>query len=240
MLSIYSNWPVILIPYNRRYLERTKESSLILSMIILGKKFWKWHRLILTTFIQELKELWHDAVQTLDSSNNETFKMWLALMWTISDFPGLGNLFWWITYTQFSCPTYKFVIDSYWLNHRRKWCFIGHRCFLERYHGFRFKRLCFNEKIKQGESPVTLSGSDILKLTEGINVNFLQAPESNNICKRDTKSIGKTAIARKWRRRSIFFDLPYWSPNLLRHNIDVMHIEKNICENVIYSLLSDS
>ena len=46
----------------------------------------------LQPLIQELKELWHDAVQTLHSSNNETFKMRPTLMWTISDFPGFGNL----------------------------------------------------------------------------------------------------------------------------------------------------
>ena len=26
---------------------------------------------------------------------------------------------------------------------------------------------------------------------------------------------------------SIFWDLPYWQHQLLRHNLDVMHIEKN-------------
>ncbi|GKG06017.1 hypothetical protein Tco_0326103, partial [Tanacetum coccineum] len=35
-----------------------------------------------------------------------------------------------------------------------------------------------------------------------------------------------------WRKHSIFWNLPYWSTNLIRHNLDVMHIEKNIFENV--------
>jgi hypothetical protein len=29
-------------------------------------------------------------------------------------------------------------------------------------------------------------------------------------------------------KRSIFWELPYWKTNLLRHNLDVMHIEKNM------------
>lgn len=29
-----------------------------------------------------------------------------------------------------------------------------------------------------------------------------------------------------------FFELPYWAHNTLRHNLDVMHIEKNICDNI--------
>jgi len=36
-----------------------------------------------------------------------------------------------------------------------------------------------------------------------------------------------------WRKKSIFFELPYWKFLLVRHNLDVMHIEKNICESVL-------
>ncbi|KAK3228709.1 hypothetical protein Dsin_000590 [Dipteronia sinensis] len=40
-----------------------------------------------------------------------------------------------------------------------------------------------------------------------------------------------------WKKRSIFFTLPYWKDLALHHNLDVMHIEKNICESVIGTLL---
>ena len=39
-------------------------------------------------------------------------------------------------------------------------------------------------------------------------------------------------------KKSIFFELPYWVNNLLHHNLDVMHIEKNVCDNVVYTLLN--
>ena len=39
------------------------------------------------------------------------------------------------------------------------------------------------------------------------------------------------------RRNQFFFELPYWQYNTLRHNLDVMHIEKNICDNIIGTLL---
>ena len=35
-----------------------------------------------------------------------------------------------------------------------------------------------------------------------------------------------------WNKWSIFRDFPYLSSNLIRHNLDVMHIEKNVFENV--------
>ena len=37
-------------------------------------------------------------------------------------------------------------------------------------------------------------------------------------------------------RRVFFFNLPYWSSLLICHNLDVMHIEKNICEALLIFL----
>ena len=34
------------------------------------------------------------------------------------------------------------------------------------------------------------------------------------------------------------FDLPYWSDLDVRHCIDVMHVEKNVCDSVIDMLLN--
>ena len=35
-----------------------------------------------------------------------------------------------------------------------------------------------------------------------------------------------------------FFQFPYWKTFILRHNLDVMHIEKNICDNIVGTLLN--
>ncbi|KAL2243053.1 UNVERIFIED_CONTAM: hypothetical protein Sindi_0423300 [Sesamum indicum] len=32
----------------------------------------------------------------------------------------------------------------------------------------------------------------------------------------------------KWTKKIIFWDLPYWATYLIRHNLDVMYIEKNL------------
>ncbi|KAL5580207.1 hypothetical protein UlMin_012649 [Ulmus minor] len=39
-------------------------------------------------------------------------------------------------------------------------------------------------------------------------------------------------------KKSIFFDLPYWKDLYVLHNLDVMHIEKNVCESLIGTLLN--
>jgi hypothetical protein len=41
-----------------------------------------------------------------------------------------------------------------------------------------------------------------------------------------------------WKRRVTLWDLEYWENLLLRHNLDVMHIEKNICEALLGTILS--
>jgi hypothetical protein len=38
-------------------------------------------------------------------------------------------------------------------------------------------------------------------------------------------------------RKVFFFRLPYWKDNLLRHNLDVMHIEKNVMDNILGTIL---
>ena len=40
-----------------------------------------------------------------------------------------------------------------------------------------------------------------------------------------------------WNRKCILWELEYWSKLKLRHNLDVMHIEKNICESVYGTML---
>jgi len=44
-------------------------------------------------------------------------------------------------------------------------------------------------------------------------------------------------LTHNWVKRSIFWELPYWKTNLLRHNLDVMHIEKNVSENIFNTII---
>ena len=36
-----------------------------------------------------------------------------------------------------------------------------------------------------------------------------------------------------WKKKSIFWELPYWEVLDIRHAIDVMHLTKNLCVNLI-------
>ena len=39
-------------------------------------------------------------------------------------------------------------------------------------------------------------------------------------------------------KKAFFFNLPYWQNHKLRHKLDVMHIEKNIYDNLVGTILN--
>jgi len=240
MSSSYSIWPVILFPYNFPPWMSMKQTSMILSMVIPGK-----HMpgndidVYLQPLIKELKELWFDGIETLDSSTKQTFNMRAALMWTISDFPGLGNLPGWNTYTASACPSCNYDGIGQRLRHGKKNCFIGHRRFLPPDHGFRQITAHFDGKTETRHPPATLTGSTIVQQLQQVDVTL---GKKNSLVgvgrKRDRSDAGRSST-QQWKKRSIFFELPYWEVTMLRHNLDVMHIEKNVFDNLAYTLLDD-
>jgi hypothetical protein len=40
-----------------------------------------------------------------------------------------------------------------------------------------------------------------------------------------------------WKKQLIFWELPYWIDFDVRHSIDVMHVEKNVYESLLGTLL---
>ncbi|KAL0355354.1 UNVERIFIED_CONTAM: hypothetical protein Sradi_3982300 [Sesamum radiatum] len=44
-------------------------------------------------------------------------------------------------------------------------------------------------------------------------------------------------IEYKWTKKSIFWELEYWSTHLIRYNLDVMHIEKNVFDNIFNTVM---
>lgn len=220
----HSTWPVVLIPYNFPPWWCMKAEYSMLSLLIPGPSSPGNNiDVYLQPLIEELKLLWEVGVETYDASLNQTFQMRAALLWTISDFPGLAMLSGWSTKGKLACPCCNYNTNSTYLKHSRKVCYMGHRVFLPMDHKYRSNTRAFNGTTEYGSPPALLEGEDILELL----VNF------KNV-------FGKTQKRHNdgpWKKRSIFFELPYWKHNLLRHNLDVMHIEKNIFDNIIGTLL---
>ncbi|XP_059291096.1 uncharacterized protein LOC132044618 [Lycium ferocissimum] len=74
-------------------------------------------------------------------------------------------------------------------------------------------------------------GNDIDVYLQPLIAELKELWETGGQKKRSRKNDGP------WKKRSIFFELPYWAHNKLRHNLDVMHIEKNICDSLLGTLL---
>ncbi|CAH9110792.1 unnamed protein product, partial [Cuscuta epithymum] len=170
----------------------------------------------LQPLIEDLKDLWTEGIETYDKFRDETFRLHAALLWTISDFPGYSMLSGYKTKGKFACPECNYDTPMY-LKHSRKTVYMGHRMFLDSKHPKRKRRTSIEKRL----APKPLTGFDVLE----------ELSTFNNVFGKSQKK--KTDSSCAWKKRSIFFELQYWKFNECRHNLDVMHIEKNICDSLV-------
>ena len=109
--------------------------------------------------------------------------------------------------------------------------FDNHRNFLSHEHHFRHNKNAFiKNRTEMSTTPPIKIGDQILQEMENFRLRRvvdIDAAEVNGI-------ICKTCGCNK---RSIFWEFPYWSSNLIRHNLDVMHNEKNVFEHVFNTVM---
>ncbi|KAK6115444.1 hypothetical protein DH2020_007713 [Rehmannia glutinosa] len=187
----------------------------------------------LQPLIAELKHLWEVGAYSYDISKKQNFQMRVALMWTISDFPAYSMLSGWSTAGRLACPYCMDKSDAFTLrcSGKQLW-FDNHRKFLPTDHIYRKDMHTFRrEKTVTTLPPIVRPGSEILRDLEVLGLKKVTELEATYINGRISKTCG-------WKKRSIFWDLPYWSSNLIRHNLDVMHIEKNVFENVFNTVMN--
>ncbi|GKC63587.1 protein mitoferrinlike 1, chloroplastic [Tanacetum coccineum] len=115
---------------------------------------------------------------------------------------------------EYACPVCAFNKSSKWLEHGRKWCYMGHRRWLQHDHCWHKDTKSFDGDKDLRYAAADHSGDDILNHLD--HIDFLNENVDKSPCK----------------KKSIFFMLPYWKHLLLRHGLDMMHIEKNMCDNI--------
>ena len=186
----------------------------------------------LQPLVEELRELWDVGVESFDASSNTKFQLRAALMWTINDFPAYADISGWSTKGLLACPCCMDDTESHYLKHGRKVCYMGHRRWLDNDHEFREDDINFDGTKEFRVAPVTPSGSTIMQQTEKLVGRCLGKKHQALYNKRKR---GEDACV--WKKRSILFTLPYWADQKLRHNIDVMHTEKNVTDNIMATLL---
>ncbi|GJY70799.1 uncharacterized protein Tco_0474502 [Tanacetum coccineum] len=93
---------------------------------------------------------------------------------------------------------------------------MGHRRSLPESHPYRKKKKLFVGRVEHRKMARLMNGHDTLSRVKDIKPVFGKkdnAPKNN-------KNI--------WKKKSIFWKLPYWERLQVRHSLDVMHIEKNV------------
>ncbi|GJY04667.1 zinc finger, CCHC-type containing protein [Tanacetum coccineum] len=161
-------------------------------------------------------------------------------------------------------PCFRESTRSSWLKYGRKFCYMGHRRWLEQNHKYRFQNDQFDGTCEEEGPPTPLTRFDILEQLSGASFIYGKSDNSSNKSNKRTRDgVGCSTNANDeanaessafedienfveeemgehllWKKKSVFFDLEYWKFNLLRHNLDVMHIEKNVCDNFIGTLLN--
>ncbi|XP_019056998.1 PREDICTED: uncharacterized protein LOC109116289 [Tarenaya hassleriana] len=130
--------------------------------------------------------------------------------------------------------------DAFWLQHGRKmsW-FDSHRRFLPRNHVLRRNKKNFRRNIVVVDSaPLEHTGDEILleRIEECVRSHGLST--TSVVCGNGHLPIEGYGDYHNWHKKSIFWELPYWRHHKLRHNLDVMHIEKNFFDNIINTVLN--
>ncbi|CAM8992321.1 unnamed protein product [Rhodiola kirilowii] len=228
----YSVWPVILVVYNLPPSMSMKDPYMFMTLLIPGEKSpTKDINIYLRPLIEELKMLWDVGVQTFDKSSKENFTLRAALLWTINDFPAYGMVSGWSTHGKLACPVCMGDAPGFQLKHGGKCSFFGtSRLFLDDNDPLRrnskFGR--FEKRSVKGR----YSGEEVMNKLE----SFQFPPPGKSHSKERANGYGKT---HNWTHLSIFFELPYWKTLTLRHCIDVMHTEKNVFDNIFYTVLDD-
>jgi hypothetical protein len=174
--SSYSCWPVIVTNYNLPPDMCMSSPFLFLTLIIPGPRNPKSKiDVYLQPLISELKQLWFEGVNTYDISRKQNFKLRVALMWTIGDFPAYGMLSGWSTAGRLACPYCMELTKAFFLKkgHKHSW-FDCHRQFLPHSHTLRNNRNDFTKNRKEKSSPPPRLTGD--QMWEKV-ANFYTIPE---------------------------------------------------------------
>ena len=115
--------------------------------------------------------------------------------------------------------------------------YIGHRRFLakDKPHPRKYQRHVFNAKHENRDAPKRLTADELqVELEKVRHITPGNHPDNGSGKRRR----GRAEERLLFTRRSTLWDLEYWKDLDLRHNLDVMHIEKNICDSIIGTLLN--
>ena len=198
-------------------------------LLIPGPKYpRKDFNVFLESLIEELLQLW-SGVMTYDAASRTKFNLHVAVLWGINDYTALGTLSGQSTKGYYACVH----CDKNSLSQRlkNKLAYIGHRHYLPKDHDWRKPKTKFDGNTEE-EAPEKFTAEEVVELLQ--RVSHVQPGVTDTGLKRKQGDKGERVI---YNRKSAWWKLSYWKDLLLPHNLDVLHKEKNICDNLLGTLL---
>ncbi|XP_026378890.1 uncharacterized protein LOC113273371 [Papaver somniferum] len=204
----------------------------------------------LEPLIEELTVLWNEGVLTYDRFSKTEFVMRARLLWDIHDYPALGTLSGCVTHGYLAFHHCGEGTRSDYLSFMRKICYMGHRRWIRTGHKFRDDKTNFDGVVDHGTATWLLSGLQIQQKVANLKTKHGKGKppaEPSKKCKRraaednDEDADAEEEVQNRslFSRRSILYDFPKWGSNVIRHITDVMHIEKNITEHLLNTIIGN-
>jgi hypothetical protein len=224
----YSCWPVFGIPYNLPPALCMKYEHIFLYLIIPGPDNPRPQlNVMMQLLIEELKQLWV-GVEAYDWHKKKKFNLRVAYLWSIQDFCAHGIFFGWCVHGNLTCPICTKDTDCFRLEFGKKiYYFDCHRCFLPPDHTFRLWRNAFRkDTIVEKGPPRHQTGQEIFE-----ELNNLKISDGG----KEFEGYGEE---HNWTHKCGLWELPYLKALILMHNIDFMHLERNVAESIVMTCMN--
>ena len=225
----HSTWPVTLSILNLPPWMCLKRKFIMMPLLIPGpNQTGNDIDVYLRPLIDDLLLLWRkEGVTVWDEDQQADFQLRALLFVTINDWPALSNLSGQSNKGYRACTHCLDDTDSVYLKYCKKNVYMGHRRFLPPNHPLRKDGKHFKGEQELRLKPVHCGGKRVHSMLQGVEVIHGKGPGSKPAPKDDN---GRAPM---WKKKSIFWELPYWEFLDVRHAIDVMHVMKCVCVNLL-------
>jgi hypothetical protein len=121
---------------------------------------------------------------------------------------------------------------------------MGHHRFLRADHPYQKNKKAFDGTIEKYHAPKNHNGEHMFRMVKDLKVVLGKGKGGGS---KKTKKAERNAEKNAenngnensglFKKRSLFWNLPYWKDLMVCQAIDVMHVEKNVCEALVGTLL---
>ncbi|XP_052137336.1 uncharacterized protein LOC127755701 [Oryza glaberrima] len=191
----------------------------------------------LEPLLEDMRDLWEHGIRVWDEFLREYFTLHAIIFVTVNDLTALFSLLGQIKGKTGCVICVDGTVYRY-LKGSKKLVYMRHRRFLRKNHSYRSQAKYFDSTVEKGVAPEPWKGDKVFRMTKNLKVGFgkVKKKETNKRKRNDAEVPASPSVP--FKKHSIFFKyLPYWKDLDIRHSIDVMHLEKNVFDNTIGTIL---